>query len=357
MKKYKLVLFSFIFIFSLLNLNYANAATTPTPNCTINNTLRLGSKGDEVACVQKQLGLSADGKFGPKTKAAVIQFQISNKLTGDGIVGPKSRVFFNTHAVSIYTGERTPNSTAKITISAPTLTAPLTSQISHTINPQWTYTGTLAVRFALLEGPSGMTIDFTTGGLTWIPPKSAEGTSPNVHISATDGEAFGDITFKLPIATSKPIMTTINGSKITITEPGSLNGLTINLPSKMVTSSGGLTIVRTPIVPKDVKISSVDITQAPPVPSHILRLTDFFRTTPLESTESDAISFNINTKILPAGGSFDRITLYAYTEGATDTFGPIWSSSQLDFDMISPTVVKINTYMLGELMFIGIPKR
>jgi len=64
-------------------------------------TLRMGSKGNEVIELQKFLnnaGYSvgtADGKFGAKTKAAVIKFQIANKLKGDGVVGPKVRALLN----------------------------------------------------------------------------------------------------------------------------------------------------------------------------------------------------------------------------------------------------------------------
>ncbi len=63
--------------------------------------IKKGSKGNEVIELQKlltSLGYDvgiADGKFGPKTKAAVIKFQIANKLVGDGVVGTKTRAMLN----------------------------------------------------------------------------------------------------------------------------------------------------------------------------------------------------------------------------------------------------------------------
>ena len=48
----------------------------------------LGSRGDAVAEIQRQLGVSADGFFGPVTHAAVTGFQSRNGLEVDGIVGP-----------------------------------------------------------------------------------------------------------------------------------------------------------------------------------------------------------------------------------------------------------------------------
>lgn len=59
--------------------------------CTITTTLRVGSRGAQVACLQAALGLTADGAFGPKTKAAVIAWQKSKGLVADGIFGAKSR--------------------------------------------------------------------------------------------------------------------------------------------------------------------------------------------------------------------------------------------------------------------------
>jgi lysozyme len=58
-------------------------------------TLRVGSRGGAVKELQRALNLkgykvSTDGIFGSGTKSAVVLYQISHQLTGDGIVGTKT---------------------------------------------------------------------------------------------------------------------------------------------------------------------------------------------------------------------------------------------------------------------------
>ena len=68
--------------------------TTPvatSSTCFITSTLGIGWYGPEVKCLQSILHITADGIFGPKTKAAVILFQQAHALVPDGIVGPKTR--------------------------------------------------------------------------------------------------------------------------------------------------------------------------------------------------------------------------------------------------------------------------
>jgi Putative peptidoglycan binding domain len=57
----------------------------------VERLLRFGSRGPDVAEVQALLGLTADGRFGARTRAAVIAFQRSAGLEPDGIVGPLTR--------------------------------------------------------------------------------------------------------------------------------------------------------------------------------------------------------------------------------------------------------------------------
>lgn len=54
------------------------------------NTLKKGSKGDEVKILQKALNITVDGDFGTKTENAVKTFQKSKRLVADGIVGSKT---------------------------------------------------------------------------------------------------------------------------------------------------------------------------------------------------------------------------------------------------------------------------
>lgn len=53
-------------------------------------TLRKGSRGQDVRILQMKLALYPDGIFGPLTEEAVKVFQRERGLTEDGIVGPKT---------------------------------------------------------------------------------------------------------------------------------------------------------------------------------------------------------------------------------------------------------------------------
>lgn len=83
----------------------ASTAATPTPKVVPASTappvvtpksplslptLRRGSRGSDVVTLQKRLGITSDGIFGPGTQAAVIAYQRSHSLVPDGIVGPKT---------------------------------------------------------------------------------------------------------------------------------------------------------------------------------------------------------------------------------------------------------------------------
>jgi len=100
MKKY--ILFLFVFIFGLFfTTNFISAQTASGTDCVIYNTLRLGSVGSEVSCLQTQLGITADGNFGPATKAALMAWQNSVGLTADGVLGTRSRAILNGTPIAV----------------------------------------------------------------------------------------------------------------------------------------------------------------------------------------------------------------------------------------------------------------
>lgn len=64
------------------------AALRGAPVAAPRPVLRRGSTGELVKVVQRIVGVTDDGIFGPRTEAAVEHWQLSNHLTPDGIVGP-----------------------------------------------------------------------------------------------------------------------------------------------------------------------------------------------------------------------------------------------------------------------------
>ena len=63
-------------------------AAVPAAAAARAHVLKRGSRGRAVARVQRALGVTADGVFGPATARAVKRFQRAHGLTADGVVGP-----------------------------------------------------------------------------------------------------------------------------------------------------------------------------------------------------------------------------------------------------------------------------
>lgn len=59
---------------------------------SVHRTLRLGSRGHDVARVQRRLHVRADGVFGPRTKRAVMRFQRRHHLRATGVVNHRTWV-------------------------------------------------------------------------------------------------------------------------------------------------------------------------------------------------------------------------------------------------------------------------
>jgi uncharacterized protein YacL (UPF0231 family) len=91
----KLLKSKFLLGVMIVAIMFVGAAVVSTEeasaDCSITTTLRVGSSGAEVMCLQALVGATADGAFGPMTKAAVMAYQASHGLAADGVVGPMTR--------------------------------------------------------------------------------------------------------------------------------------------------------------------------------------------------------------------------------------------------------------------------
>ena len=90
----------------------AATTTTSTPSTSSGpsiynlgtTTLKNGSSGESVKELQRflnaklNLGLTLDGKLGPKTIAVIKKWQEDNGLVADGLIGPKTKAMMNAQA-------------------------------------------------------------------------------------------------------------------------------------------------------------------------------------------------------------------------------------------------------------------
>ena len=63
-------------------------SSSAIPAAVVARGVRVGATGESVAIIQRVVGADADGRFGSRTRAAVVAFQRARGLVADGIVGP-----------------------------------------------------------------------------------------------------------------------------------------------------------------------------------------------------------------------------------------------------------------------------
>lgn len=66
------------------------APAVTTTRTAFSGTVSYGDRGSTVTQIQRKVGVSADGAFGPATLAAVKSWQRSHGLSADGVVGPRT---------------------------------------------------------------------------------------------------------------------------------------------------------------------------------------------------------------------------------------------------------------------------
>src|SRR3989344_3966228 len=94
-----------------LAANTASAQTTTVvaPAFTYSGLMKIGMSGPGISTLQAALNsvqstqIVVDGAFGPATRAAVVQFQMSHGLVADGVVGPITGASLTAATVAVIT--------------------------------------------------------------------------------------------------------------------------------------------------------------------------------------------------------------------------------------------------------------
>jgi peptidoglycan DL-endopeptidase CwlO len=163
------------------------AATVAVPSGTAAaQELERGNTGDDVRAVQRALGVSADGEFGPVTRQAVRDFQARNGLVVDGIVGPNTR-----RALGLGGGASAPSKAKGITPSNAATTMAIQRALGLSADGVYGPVTRQAVRD--FQRSRGLLVDGIAGPATL----GALGVSGSVAPSSGGGSAVGAAQSKL----------------------------------------------------------------------------------------------------------------------------------------------------------------
>ena len=102
----------------------AASVSSATSATTFSGLVKRGHRGSLVKQVQRKVGVTADGVFGPMTQSAVKRYQKRNGLVADGIVGPRTGTKMglrSTSTVSSRTTTRSSVSTSSVLSTAASL--------------------------------------------------------------------------------------------------------------------------------------------------------------------------------------------------------------------------------------------
>lgn len=146
-------------------------------------TLKVGSSGDYVRTLQTFVGATADGAFGPMTKAKVMAWQASNGLVADGMFGNLSKAKANEAGSSFPAGCTSSSGYSSITgqlcSTVSTLPAGCTSTAGYSPTTGASCSGTVVTTL-----PAGCS---TTAGYSSTTGLSCSGVTV-VAVSGTSGE-------------------------------------------------------------------------------------------------------------------------------------------------------------------------
>lgn len=153
--------------------------------------LLMGSHGQAVEAVQRKVGATVDGVFGPETRAAVMRFQRDHGLLVDGIVGPRTwAAFGGTTSSDSSDGGRTTPASYDTSGSASSLGAKVIAAAAALEGAPYAYGA---------EGPdafdcSGL-VQYVFGQLGYSLPRTTQDQYDAVQHVSRDDLRVGDLVF------------------------------------------------------------------------------------------------------------------------------------------------------------------
>jgi hypothetical protein len=207
---------------------------------------------------------------------------------------------------------------------------------------QPTYTGELALTFALDSGPDDMTMDAQTGVLTWTPPAAAEGTEVAVSASVNDGHWTAHTSFTISVAKTRPIATSLSGSTLTVTASGALHGLSLAFPAGAAPE------------PAQVSLATEQGVALPSLPDGVRRLGDPFTVTPVTTPPDSWVAVSLPAIMVPAGATPQDLCLYAWQGSAEDGIAPRWVEQWHGLDVLPDGGVTLELAATGGLYVLGL---
>ncbi|MCV6607192.1 MAG: hypothetical protein OIF32_03175, partial [Campylobacterales bacterium] len=213
----------------------------------------------------------------------------------------------------------------------------LISGLETVIKPNITYTGNENLSYSLIEKPSSMTIDISSGIIKWTPSISMENSTHDIKIKVTDGILFSEASFSLKVLKTNPLGVSKEEKKITVTEEGSLKGLAVTL------------------IDDNLNISNITLKKLPSdsfsdLPSNVSKITDFFM---IETPVKGSLKVKLPLSELPKSVDLTKVNLYSLTE-VYGVEGKFWSPVGINTSInLDDSSVEITLAGLSGAFFVG----
>lgn len=202
------------------------------------------------------------------------------------------------------------------------------ANVQTTIQPQVKYSGSNLLSFALTGAPAGMSIDLSSGLISWTPQESDEGQTFAVGVTVNDGNKFAQTDFQVTVVQPIPLAVEIEGNTLRVVdESSSLNGMTI---TQLDGDNAQLS---------QLNLGKLDAAAGPTTPEWVTTLSDIFV---VKGSFTQNIELRFSLDNLPEDVSIGAVNLHAFIEALdvdSQFWSPVFIESNYEGTSDSPVIV------------------